>query len=136
MKGIFEFEVEGVKRGFKFGTYALSIACEKEDCSVDVLYKRCGIPYTVKKRGKDGKEEEVVKADPAKLKSLLHLFYGAAVHYAEDFDLPNDFKPSTVSNWLDEIGLDKLNSMIVQGLTQYSPKNSKSLAETGEMISE
>lgn len=129
MKGIFEFEVNGVKRGFKFGTYALSIACEKDDCALDVLLRRCGVPYTVKKNGKDE-----LKSDAPKLKSLLHLFYGAAVHYAEDRDQPSNFKPSTVSDWLDEIGLDKLDSMLVQGLTQYSPKNSASLAETGETV--
>ena len=126
MKGIFEFEVGGVKRGFKFGTYGISVACEKEDCSVDVLLKRCGIPYLV-----DGKP----KADAPKLKALLHLFYGAAVHYAEDQNQILDFKPSTVSNWLDEIGLDKVNKMMVDGLTQYVPKNSASPAkEAGEKV--
>lgn len=129
MKGIFEFETGGQKRGFKFGTYALSIACDKDDCSLDVLLKRCGVPYTVTK----GNKQEL-KADNPRLKSLLHLFYGAAVHYAEDNDLDANFKPSTVSNWLDEIGIENLNSMLVQGLTQYSPKNSASPAEKGEMI--
>lgn len=130
MKGIFEFEVNGEKRGFKFGTYALSVACEKDDCAADVLLKRCGIPYTVVKDGKD-----IIKMEQPKLKSLLHLFYGAAMHYAEDNNLSIDFKPSTVSNWLDQIGLEKLNDMMVQGLTQYSPKNSNSpAAEKGEAV--
>lgn len=126
MKGIFEFEAGGAKRGFKFGTYGISVACEKDDCSVDVLLKRCGIPYM------DSKGE--MKADKPRLKSLLNFFYGAAVHYAEDNNQSTEFKPSTVSNWLDEIGLDNVNKMIVQGLQQYIPKNLTSLAETGEII--
>ena len=125
MKGIFEFEVDGKKVGFKFGTYALSEACEKENCSVDVLLRRCGIPYMV-----DGKP----KADKPKLKALLHLFWGAAIHYAEDNDQPTDFKPSTVSNWLDELGMEKINEMLVGGLTTYSPKNLNSLKENREPV--
>lgn len=125
MKGIFEFDVSGVKRGFKFGTYAMSVACEKENCAVDVLLKRCGIPYMA-----NGKP----KADDPKLMSLMHLFYGAAIHYAEDHNQPINFKPSTVSNWLDEIGMDGVNKMIAESFTQHVPKNSSSpvIMETGE----
>lgn len=126
MKGIFEFEVEGRKVGFKFGTYAISVACEKEgDCSIDVLFRRCGIPYM------SGKE---IRQDKPKLKSLLHLFYGAAIHFAEDNDQPTDFKPSTVSNWLDAIGLEKVNQMMTEGLNQYTPKNSPSPEKAGEEV--
>lgn len=112
--------------GFKFGTYAISVACEKEgDCSIDVLFKRCGIPY---------KEGKVTKQDKPRLKSLLHLFYGAAVHYAENNNLPIDFKPSTVSDWIDVIGLNQVNDMLLDGLTQYEPKNSLPPTEKGESI--
>lgn len=130
MKGIFEFEVNGVKRGFKFGTYGVSISCEKEDCAVDELFKRCGMPYLTK--DKDGKD--IVKADKPKLKSLLNLIYGAAVHYAEDCDIPTNFKVSEVSNWLDEIGEDKVRPMLSSALAQYVPKNSTSPAEKGEKV--
>lgn len=126
MKGIFEFEVNGVKRGFKFGTYGISVACEKDDCTVDVLLKRCGIPYL--------NANGDASSDKPRLKSLLNFFYGAAVHYAEDHNLPTDFKPSTVSNWMDEIGLENVNKMVVNGLQQYVPKNLNSLAGTGEKV--
>lgn len=129
MKGIFEFEVQGESRGFKFGTYAFSIACEKEgDIDLNTLFKRCGFIY----KDKDGK----AKADPAKMKSLLHLFYGAAVHYAEDNDRPTDFKVSTVSNWMDEIGKDKLMDIINKAFFSYEPKNSESLTENRETVSQ
>lgn len=126
--GIFEYEVEGVKRGFKFGTYGISIACEKEGCDVGTLYRRCGIPYL----DKNEKGEPVVKVDSANLKALLHLVYGAAVHYAEDNDLPIDFKVSHVSNWLDILGEDAIKPMFEHGLKQYVPKNSTSPTEMGE----
>lgn len=128
MKGIFEYDVDGVKRGFKFGTYGISIACEKEDCTVDVLYKRCGIPYLEK----DSDGNPVVKYDQPKLKALLHLMYGAAAHYAEDNNLPVNFKVSNVSDWLDILGEEKIKPMLDHGLSQYVPKNSTSPAETGE----
>ena len=126
MKGIFEFEVSGQKRGFKFGTYGISVACEKENCTVDVLLRRCGIPYL-----SNGKP----KADDPKLKALLHLFYGAAIHYAEDHNHSIDFKTSTVSNWLDEIGMDGVQKMMAESFTQYVPKNlSSPVMETGEKV--
>lgn len=131
-QGIFEYEVEGVKRGFKFGTYGISVACEKEDCTVDVLYKRCGVPYLEK----DKEGNPVVKANPPKLRSLLHLVYGAAVHYAEDNGLPTDFKVSEVSNWLDALGEEAIKPMFEHGLKQYVPKNSTSLAETGDTVTQ
>jgi hypothetical protein len=132
MKGIFEFEVEGGKKvGFKIGTFGLSVASEKEDCSLDILFRRCGFPY---QDGTDSEGNPKFKADKPKLKALLHFFYGAAVHYAEDNDRPVDFKVSTVSNWLDEIGLENLNRMIKDGLNQYVPKNSTSPAKTGEPV--
>lgn len=127
-QGIFEYEVDGVKRGFKFGTYGISVACEKEGCTVDELYRKCGIPYV----SKDKNGQPVVKAEKPNLKSLLHLVYGAAVHYAEDNDLPTDFKVSHVSNWLDEIGEDGVRQMFEYGLKQYVPKNSTSPTEMGE----
>lgn len=125
MKGVFEFEVSGVKRGFKFGTYAFSIACEKEgDIDLNTLFKRVGFPY------KDDKGN--AKADKAKPKTLIHLFYGAAVHFAEDNEKPVDFKVSTVANWMDELGEEKLMPMINESFFSHIPKNSESLAKTGE----
>lgn len=127
MKGIFEFEVQGKKVGFKFGTYALSVACEKEgDVDLNTLFKRCGFIYTDEK----GKP----KADKAKPKSVLNLFYGGALHYAEDFNQPADFKVSTVANWMDEIGEAKLMEVITKAFFTYEPKNSESLPENREPV--
>ena len=134
MKGIFEFDVSGQKRGFKFGTYAFGVACEKEgDIDLNTLFKRCGFPY---KAGKDKDGNDIMKADSAKIKSLLHLFYGAAVHFAEDNDHVVDFKVSTVSNWMDELGEAKMMEMINEAFFQYVPKNLNSLKENRETVSQ
>ena len=128
MKGIFEFEISGQPRGFKFGTYAFSIACERDgNCDLNELFKRCGFAYKV-----DGG----LKSDSPNLKTLLHLFFGAAVHYAEHKRHSLDFTLSDVSDWLDEIGLEKLTDMITEGSSQYIPKNSNSLLENREKVAQ
>lgn len=132
MKGIFEFEIGGQKRGFKFGTYAFSVACEKEgDIDLNTLFKRCGFPY---KAGKDKDGKDIMQADKAKMKTILHLFFGAASHYAEDNDLTIDFKVSTVSNWMDELGETRLMEMIHEAFFQHIPKNLNSQPENRETV--
>lgn len=116
-KGIFEFEVGDpkAKRGFKFGTYAFAVACEREACSLVELLKRLGL---------GGDESSNVG-----IMSLLNTFYGAAVHYSESQNQKVDYKPSDVSDWLDEIGLDAAGDMLRGGFEQYQPKNSTSLPQ-------
>jgi hypothetical protein len=125
MKGIFEFEIEGKKRGFKFGTYAFAVACDQDKSVLSDLLKKIGVPYEV-----DGEK----RADPVNIMSLLNVFYGAAVHYAKHKKQGVDFTPDEVSDWLDELGLEKVNGYLQEGLNQYSPKNSTSLAEKGETV--
>lgn len=115
MKGIFEFEVSGQKRGFKFGTMALAIAEEKEGKSLQSIFKSLS----------EGK---------ASMMLLLHILYGAAVQYATHAKQSVDFTVSDVSDWIEEIGFDAATEMISEGFKQYQPKNSESLAKTGEKI--
>lgn len=117
MKGVFEFEVDGKKRGFKFGTYAFAVACEKEGCSINELQKRIG----------DSNLNIMV---------LLHLFYGAAVHYAAHKKIEVDFTTSEVSDWLDELGYGKVTEILNSGLNVYQPKNSTSPQEKGETVTQ
>lgn len=125
MRGIFEFEAGGKKRGFKFGTYALSVACKKEDCSVDVLFRRCGIPY----KDEDGE----YKRDPVDLGAFINLWYGAACHYAKSKGQEVDFQDVDVSDWMDELGQEKVTEMLIEAITPYQPKNSTSpTTEVGE----
>jgi hypothetical protein len=121
MKGIFEFEVSGVRRGFKFGTYAFYVASKETKLSLTDVFR--GIGDKAKKEDPDPEVDPMV---------LLAVFYGAAVHYAKGNNHKVDFNDSHVSDWLDEIGLDKVNTMLSEGLEQYSPKNSNSPSEKGE----
>lgn len=127
MKGIFEFEISGQQRGFKFGTYALGVACEQDKTTLSELFKKIGVPY---------EENGQKKTDSVNIMSLLHVFYGAAVHFAKHKKQSVDFGPEDVSDWLDELGIEKVNSILVDGLNQYQPKNSNSLAETREPVTQ
>jgi hypothetical protein len=124
MKGIFKIDET---KGFKFGTYAFAVACEQDKCTLSEILKRIGIPYE-----QDGKQ----KVEPVNIMSLLNIFYGAAVHYAQSQKRKADFQPSDVSDWLDELGLERVNEILAEGLNQYVPKNSNSLAETGEAVTQ
>jgi hypothetical protein len=118
-KGIFEFEIEGRHRGFKFGTYAFAVACEEDNCTLDELFKRIGVGQ--------GKPK-------VNLLALLNTFYGAAVAYAKGKKQDVDFAVDDVSDWLDHLGVDKVYATLSDGLTQYVPKNSPPPMETGEKV--
>jgi hypothetical protein len=111
MRGIFEFKIGEVERGFKFGTYAVSVACEKENCTVDELFRRIGV---------GAKSKEQIRVNPM---TLLSFFYGAAVHYAESKRKEIDFKVVDVSDWLDEIGAEQTQKILLEGVSVYLPKN-------------
>jgi hypothetical protein len=120
-KGIFEFEVgePKVKRGFKFGTFAFAVACKEDGTPLSELLKKIGV----------GVENPTVD-----IMALLNVFYGAAVQYAKEKRQPLDFHPVDISNWMDELGVDEVTRILTNGLTQYSPKNSETLAETRETV--
>jgi hypothetical protein len=115
MKGVFEFELDGKQVGFKLGTMALAIAEEKEGKSLKELL-------------------ESLTSKDVKTITILNIFYGAAVQYADHKRKPIDFTLSDISDWCEEIGFEKLITVITEGLAQYVPKNLTSLAETGEKI--
>jgi hypothetical protein len=118
MKGIFKIDET---RGFKFGTYAFAVACEEDKSTLSELLQKIGV----------GVEKPNVN-----IMSLLNVFYGAAVHYAKHKKQKVDFGPEDVSDWLDELGLEKVNTILADGLNQYAPKNSTSPAEKGETVTQ
>lgn len=118
MRGIFKFKLESGEVGFKFGTYAMSVACDEEGCNINELFSRIGFN----------------KKSDVKLSALLNLWYGAAVHYCHHVNKEADFNVSHVSDWLDEIGLDKVKDTYVDALRQYVPKNSKAPETAGQTI--
>src|SRR5687768_3326158 len=110
MKGVFEFEIEGQKRGFKFGMMALAITEQKEGKSLKQIF-------------------DLLSEGRAEIMLTLHLFYGAAVQYADSNKMPVNFSVSDVSDWIDDIGLDAATEMLTEGFKQYAPKNSASPAK-------
>lgn len=112
MTGVFSFDINGKKRGFKFGMYGYAEACEKENCDLDELFERIGL-----------REYEDKKIRKPKLKAIIHLYYGAAVQYAEDNNQEIDFSVSNVAGWLDYLGADRVQKMMIEGLKQPEIKN-------------
>jgi len=102
-KSIFEIEIGGVMRGFKFGTYSMSIACQKENCTLGELVTK-------------------ISGDVQPL-TVLHVIYGGAVAYNKSKKLPTDFDESDVSDWLDVLGFDTAMNLLRAGLEIYEPKN-------------
>jgi|SRR5690606_20349307 len=129
-RGVFEFEVSGKKRGFKFGPYAHAIAAKESGITdVNDLFRAIGSPYV---SGYDEKGQPIFKQDPVNLEILLNYYYGAAVHFHMSAGLPVDFNVAHVSDWIEELGMDRLNEIFSEGLKTYQPKNSESPAEIGE----
>lgn len=96
---------------------ALGIAEREENTTVDVLLTRIGL-----------------NGGMPSIMALLNLFYGAAVQYCSNKNLSVDFSKSDVSDWLDEIGLEKTMQLMTQGLTQYFPKNGTPPGTAGETV--
>ncbi len=123
MKGIFRLKLnDGTEIGFKFGTYAMAIACDKDKCSLSTFFERVGLS-----------DDKKLKKKEVKLSSLLHLWYGAAVNYYEHINKEVDFTVSHVSDWIDEIGYEKITETYQKALTQYVPKNSQAPETAGQM---
>jgi hypothetical protein len=115
MKGIFEFESGGKTHGFKFGTMALGVAEDTLGVSADQVLKRAGV-Y-------GGQRPSVM--------ALLAIFYGAAVQYCDNKKIPIDFTKSDVSDWLDDLGVEKVTEIFSNGINQYVPKNSVAPEKAG-----
>lgn len=128
VKGIFDFEIGGKKRGFKFGTYAMAIACRAENCKVGELLKKIGLTTEVK----EGEE----RSGNIDLMALLNFYHAAAVAHAEHNKQPVDFTVQDVSDWLDELGEEKMAKITTEGLTQYEPKNERAPETPGATTSQ
>lgn len=115
MTGVFEFTIGDKQRGLKFGMYGLKLACEFEQCTLDQLLFRIG------NGGGAG-----VSAG-----TLLNIFFGAATHYAKSKKQEIDFNDMDVSDWIDEIGLQKSMEYLKEGFSQFVPKNLSPLEYRG-----
>lgn len=114
MRNNFEFDIDGKIRGFRFGTYAIAVAQKQNGA------KSIGDLFTK------------LQVEGGDFITLLDLFYGAAMQYADHKKQKPDFSVSDVSDWLDEIGLEKTMELVRQMLYEYTPKNSSPQETLGE----
>jgi hypothetical protein len=103
-KSIFEIQIGDTKRGFKFGTLSMGIACQKENCTLAELITK-------------------IEGDCQPL-TVIHIIYGGAASYAKSKKLPVDFDESTVADWIDQLGFELSMKLLRAGLEVYEPKNS------------
>ncbi len=106
-KGIFEFEIEGKKIGFKFGMYAAAITQKESGSSIVDLFKVMAL-------GSDGGV------------ALLQYFYGGAVAYASNKKLPVP-TIDEVGDWIEAIGWDESLRVYSESIKIYIPKNAEPL---------
>ena len=111
-KSIFELKIGDKLRGFKFGTYSMSITCQKENCTLGELITKL-----------DGNVQPL---------TVLHVIYGGAVAYCKSKKQKIDFEDIDVSDWLDELGFDVAMNLLRAGLEVYEPKNSAAPQEVGQ----
>lgn len=90
-KGIFEIEILGKKRGFKFGMGAFAHACRLDDCSIGEITKR------------------ILSGD---LQSQLTLIYTASVQYAR-LQKESEATQEQVNDWIDHVGIDQFGAAMV-----------------------
>jgi hypothetical protein len=115
-KGIFEFEIEGQKIGFKFGMYAAAVTEKISGCSIMELFQRIhGAKILYNEKGEvTGRE---LLPGMATI-SLLQYFYGGAVAYNKNDQLTLD----EVGDYLDLIGEEKAFLTFSQSVQTYLPK--------------
>ena len=111
-----QVDIEGRQRGFRFGTYALAVACKESGCATVEQFFGSFI-------GVDKPESQL---------NILNLFYGAACQYANHKKEPVDFNSTDVSEWLDLLGSEKVTEMFTEFLKTYTPKNSTPPASPGD----
>jgi hypothetical protein len=117
MRGLFEFEVDGVKRGFYFNFNALGLLEEMVDQPIDQIINQLN---SVKK---------------PRLKLLSNFFYAGAINYCDFKGIEKDFTIHTVGDWIGQIGLAKASELLRDAISTKTPKNSEPLQAEGIKVS-
>jgi hypothetical protein len=115
MRGVFEFDYEGKKRGFYFNFNALGILEEQMNLPVDEIISQLS----------DGENK-----NKPKVKILLEFFFAGAVNYCDAKKIEKDFTIHDVGDWISEIGLDQAGKLLMAALSSTTPKNSNPLLQT------
>lgn len=110
VKNEYEFDFEGKKRGFKFGTHAISLISKKTGVK--------GVKEIFAKIAEEGKEGIVGDVSKA-------FYFCSAVSWHETKSLSAvDFNEAMVINWLEYLGIEVVDQMTLGLLESYMPKNS------------
>lgn len=111
-KGIYEFEFEGNKVGFKFGMYAAGITEREAKCTIVQLF------------------ENITTGNEPSL-NLLYYFYGGAVAYNLNHKISQDINLDHVSDYISAIGYTEAMRIFSDSVKHYEPKNEKAPQEPG-----
>lgn len=111
---VFEIEVDGVVRGFRFNM--LSHAKAEKLLETDLV----------------GLAKRISQKD---LEAILIMMYAGAVNYTEGKGLKVDYTAADVTDWLESAGLEKVQEMLLEAMKTPTPKNLEAPA-TGQSQSQ
>lgn len=112
MIGNKEFDIDGVTRGFRFGTYTIKLIGDNTGVKdIGTIFK---------------------KISEGDIGMLLAFFHASAIHYCQHKKMEIDFQEVDVSDWMDNIGIETVNTYLRELLNQYTPKNSQPPETPGE----
>jgi|SRR6187549_3111411 len=117
MKSEVTFKVNGVDRGFKFGTYTARLIEEKSGDKLSLFLEKMS-GKTVEKDEHGG-----VEVIPPDLESQSKFYFCCALHWAKSNKISVDFDQVDVDDWRDELGVDKVSDLTADLFNQYSLKN-------------
>lgn len=115
-----EVEINGVTRGFKFGTYTFKLINELSgDKSIEDVFELLS------------NSEKHSMTD--RINFLRTFYFACAQHYTLSKKQKVDFDEIEVSDWIDEMGIEKTSDIMAQLLKVYTDKNTKNVKapETG-----
>lgn len=108
-KGSFELDVNGTKRGFKFGMLATDYFCREENIKLSEMQDRLSNPSP---------------------QTAINCAYAAAKAYTESKGEDFSFSRGQVADWLDDVGVEKFYEKITECLQVYQDK--QELAKNGQ----
>ena len=115
-KGVYEFDVEDGKAGFRYDMVAGAALEQAEGKDISEILEDLVI---MAQHAKEGSLK-------VRISLLLNMLHAGAISYAECNGQQMPTK-ATVSTWANEIDSTDLYTMIFEGMQMFVPKNSKAL---------
>jgi hypothetical protein len=106
-----EFEIDGITRGFKFGTYTFKIINKLADTkTVDEVFKKLS----------EGEED-----------FASTFYFACARHWAMFNKNEVDFEEVHVAEWVEELGADRMKTITKELIDVFIAKNLQAPETTG-----